>query len=242
MIKPMGAALAVLALLCAPPVRAGTEPAWSVEGYVTLGSDYVWRGVTQTDGKPALHGELGLYHPSGFYAQAWAGRMDFGVPGDGIRYEVDLVAGWRGELTEGLDLDVSVLRALFPGANPGYGIDYNEFAVALAFAGYYSFTVAWSDNLYRMGESATHYELAADWPLAESAWGVRAVAGYYDLHRIAGDRYSHANLGVYRAFGEHAELAVGYYKAFGYTDAFEESMGSVDQAKSRFVAELTWSF
>ncbi len=239
-IRNLCAALAAFAVIS--PAIAADDAAWTTEGYVTVGSDYIWRGLSQTDGKPGIQGEFGLYHQSGFYGQIWAGRMDFGEPGDGIHSEIDLVLGWKTDLGESASLDVSLLRAIYPGANPGYGINYNELAVKLGFATNYEFTVSYSDDLFRLGHSAIHYELAADWPIAETPWGVRASAGLYDLDRIAGDRYTHAYLGGYYAFNDSLELAAGYHKTFGYGEVFEDSIGAIEQADSRFVAELTWSF
>lgn len=56
---------------------------------VALTSDYVWRGVSQSDENPALQG--GVDVTSGiFYAGAWASSVDFG---DDTAAEVDLYAG-----------------------------------------------------------------------------------------------------------------------------------------------------
>lgn len=228
--------------LGAAPVAAEESATWSTEGYVTAGTDYVWRGLSQTDGKAALQGEFGLYHASGFYGQAWAGRMDFGDPEDGIDYEVDLVLGWKTELGEHASLDVSFLRALFPGANPGYGINYSEWAVSLGFADHYSFAIAWSDDLYRLGDSAINYEFEADWPIGETPWGIKAAAGLYDLDRIVGDNYRYAHLGAYYNLGEDFSLDLGYFRTFGFREEFEEAIGTLDQADGRVVLELSWSF
>ena len=220
----------------------GDESAWKTEGYVTVGTDYVWRGVSQTDGHPGIQGEFGLYHDSGFYGQIWAGRMDFGVPGDGIHSEFDFVLGWQTDLGESASLDISLLRAIYPGANPGYNINYSELGVTLGFADHYEFTVAYSNDLFRLGHSAVYYALAADWPIGDTPWGVKAEAGLYDLDRIAGDRYTHAYLGAYYKLDDRFTLDAGYYKTFGYGDVFEDSIGSLEQADSRAVATLTWSF
>ena len=239
---------ALLALLvAAAPALAADEAAadeasWTTEGYVTLGSDYIWRGVSQTDHGIGIQAELDVNHRSGFYGQLWAGRMDFGVPGDGIHSEFDFVVGWKTDLGEHASFDVSLLRAIYPGANAGYNINYNELALKLGFADYYEFAIAYSDDLYRMGASAIDYEFNADWPIGDTPWGIKATAGWYDLDRLAGDSYQYGYLGAYYKLSDRFNVEAGYYKTFGFNDAFEESMGSMDQADSRFVAAVTWSF
>ncbi len=238
------AACALLAV--ALPVLAaepeGEAAAWTTEGYVLAGTDYIWRGVSQTDHKPGIQGEFGVYHHSGFYGQLWAARMDFGDPDDGISSEVDLVVGWKTDFGEHASLDVSLLRAIYPGANPGYGINYNELALTLGFADHYEFAVAWSNDLYGMGASAVDYELNADWPIGDTPWGIKATAGWYDLDRIAGDSYQYGYLGAYYNLSDSFNIEAGYYRTFGFDEAFEDSMGTLEQADSRFVAAVTWSF
>ena len=40
---------------------------FALTGSTTIGTDYIFRGLTQTDGNPTIQGELDLVHPSGFY-------------------------------------------------------------------------------------------------------------------------------------------------------------------------------
>src|SRR5690606_20726948 len=101
---------------------ADGDSAWSVEGEIAAASDYVWRGVTQTDGKPALMGEITVSHESGFYAGAWVGSADTGDPDPGGGPEVDAYLGGPGELSDSVALDLSVMRAEYPGTNPDYGM------------------------------------------------------------------------------------------------------------------------
>ena len=54
-------------------------------------SDYVWRGNTQTDEKPALQLGAGYHHSSGFYGGLWGSNVDDG--GDDS-YEIDVYGGY----------------------------------------------------------------------------------------------------------------------------------------------------
>ena len=59
-------------------------------------SNYVWRGVTQTDDKAAISGGLDWSSDSGLYAGTWVSNVDFGGP-DTSPYELDLYGGYAGE-------------------------------------------------------------------------------------------------------------------------------------------------
>ncbi|MGH8027822.1 MAG: TorF family putative porin, partial [Pseudoxanthomonas sp.] len=59
-----------------------------------ISTEYVWRGQSLTDGKPAIVGELKISHGNGLYAGIWAGSLDLG-PGTDTRAEFDYFLGWN---------------------------------------------------------------------------------------------------------------------------------------------------
>ena len=101
-------------------------------GYVQGVSDYRFRGLSASGGDPAIQGTINLNHSSGFYAGAWASSIDdLGTDflGD---VELDLYAGWTGDVTPGLTADVGLLRYVYP-TNDGNGpADYFEPYASLA--------------------------------------------------------------------------------------------------------------
>ena len=63
----------------AAPAAAASEPAksdWTVAGNAGLFSDYRFRGISQTDKRPALQGGIDISHASGFYV----GNSSFYAP------------------------------------------------------------------------------------------------------------------------------------------------------------------
>jgi uncharacterized protein (TIGR02001 family) len=102
------------------PCHAATEPpALSYAGSVTLVSDYIWRGQSQTWGGPAVQLGLEASHVAGAYAGFWASNnSDQWVPGSTV--ETDWYAGFRNKLPDALSdfgYDFNVNYAYFPGAN-----------------------------------------------------------------------------------------------------------------------------
>ena len=123
-----------------------------LSGEIGLVSDYRYRGVSLSDGNPALQGSLTLEH-KGFYGTLWGSTLDrIGDPADS---EIDLTAGYERNLAEWISLDLSATRYLYPSSG---GDDYSEAtavvtltrgsAEATAGLGYVPRQRALRDNLY----------------------------------------------------------------------------------------------
>lgn len=244
---------ACLLLLSAVPVLAWAgaaepatsadeaEPTWSFEGKLTALSDYVWRGVSQTDEKPALQLDVAVTHASGIYVGLWASNVDFGED-DGISVEVDPYIGWSGQVAEnGSELDVVLTRVSFPGAKPGYELDYTELEAKLTFPQHFYVGVAYSPNIFRLGARGIYYNVGGEWPLGESGFGLKAQLGHYDLDKAAGDSYEDIQLALTREFGPiQAELSWTDTRSYG--PELSENLDDVKLAGSRVQLGLTWSF
>ena len=66
-------------------------------------SNYVWRGVSQTDDAAAISGGLDWSSPTGLYAGTWLSNVEFGEDEDGNSlspYELDLYGGFAGEIND----------------------------------------------------------------------------------------------------------------------------------------------
>ena len=70
-------------------------------GTVTAVSDYDFRGISLSAKDPALQGSIDWAAANGFYVGAWASNIDYGPGVDGD-IEVDLYAGFAGEVVQGL--------------------------------------------------------------------------------------------------------------------------------------------
>lgn len=104
----LGAAL----YLSSPVAAAESTP---ITGNLTLSSDYVFRGISQTQGHMAVQGGLTYNFPSGVHLGIWASN----ISGDlytGGNSEWDFSAGYSHEIHQGLSYDFGVLRYAYPGA------------------------------------------------------------------------------------------------------------------------------
>lgn len=59
------------------PTTPAPTPEHNVTGNVGLFSQYIFRGLKQTDGDPALQGGFDYAHSSGLYAGTWASNVSF---------------------------------------------------------------------------------------------------------------------------------------------------------------------
>ena len=79
-----------------------------VEANVGVTSNYLWRGVTQSDSAASVSGGLDYSSDSGFYAGTWVGSLADGDNGfDGS--ETDIYFGFGGDISEGVGYDVGYI-------------------------------------------------------------------------------------------------------------------------------------
>jgi hypothetical protein len=84
--------------------------------------------------------------------------------------------------TDETALDLQFVRYQYPGANPGYGINYNELMIAaLQFSRLLHGDVAYSDDFLRSGESALYYHVGAEFPLGVGELSLKLGAGFNDI-------------------------------------------------------------
>ena len=96
----------------------------TVSANVALTTDYRFRGVSLSGGDPALQGGFDVAHDSGFYIGTWASSIDGGAAyGD---LELDIYAGWSGNLSDAVSVDIGVLYYIYPTEDLGLDTDYIE--------------------------------------------------------------------------------------------------------------------
>lgn len=114
---------------------------------VTLASDYIYRGISQTLGDGAIQGGLDVVHESGLYTGIWASNVDFG--GDASE-EFDYYVGFGNNITDDIAYDLGWVKYEYPGQS---SLNYSEYYGSLTAYGFkvganYSndFQIAGDDN------------------------------------------------------------------------------------------------
>ena len=91
----------------------------TVSGGTALVSSYRFRGIDLSDEKVAVQGWVSVAHKSGLYAGTWASSIDgFGELG-GSNLELDIYAGYKTGVTDGVTLDAGVTYYAYPGSTGG---------------------------------------------------------------------------------------------------------------------------
>ena len=164
-------------------------------------SNYVWRGVSQTDDAAAVSGGLDYAHESGFYAGTWASNVDFD---DDTTAEVDAYGGFANELAGGLGYDVGVIYYWYPGAKDD--LDFTEIYLGLSYgpvnAGI-NYTVDKEDS--DADENDLYYHLGASFDVAET-WSVGGTVGYYDFD--SGGDYTHGQIDITKSAGSLGDFTL----------------------------------
>lgn len=94
--KTLLATALVAALPFAGTAHAGDGP---ISANLTLTTDYVFRGISQSQGKPALQGGFDYAHASGLYIGTWGSNVGWvdDIAKTNNSVELDLYAGYAGE-------------------------------------------------------------------------------------------------------------------------------------------------
>ena len=133
--------VAVLGALAAPSfvfaAEKETKSDFTTSGSVGLFSQYIFRGLTQTDRNPALQGNFDINHTSGLYLGMWGSNVswlrdkygnatDGTVTSDSTFYrsggnlEIDIYGGFKSEIGKtGLGIDIGALQYYYPGTERG---------------------------------------------------------------------------------------------------------------------------
>ncbi|MGB0722963.1 MAG: TorF family putative porin [Gammaproteobacteria bacterium] len=181
-------------------------------GNVAFTTDYVWRGVSQSDNDLAVQGGFDLAAGM-FYAGTWGSAVDFGGP---ETMEWDLYGGVAGEFGDsGVGWDVGYIAYLYPGDSD---INFGEGYVGLT---YKWFGAYWYEQLDDPtgGDGASYVSLSADFELPND-FGIGVSYGMYNFDQAGADDYNDYKVGVTKSFG-------GFDFELAYTDT-----SSVDPANS----------
>jgi len=147
-LSKISSAVLVSSLMAASVAQAAVE----VSGEVALTSNYLFRGVSQTENGMAVQGELTAAHESGLYATVWGSSIGFGGGPDeniGAGMEGNLMFGYTSSIGE-VEYDVGVMRYFYPGADKKQGaerLSYNEVYGSVAYEGA-SFGLAYSNDYF----------------------------------------------------------------------------------------------
>jgi len=189
-----------------------------ISGNVSMASDYVFRGISQTDNQMALQGGFDYEHESGLYIGTWASNVDsqfFNEGGHDPQLEVDIYAGYSSEFM-GFGYDVGYLRYQYPGLSAA-GTDewyvsgsystekYGDFSLSANYAPELSFLPS--------NQSAWYWKLGYETTLPWYEIGLSAHYGYStgDAFDVSSSDIAQGDSGFSDSYGD---WSLGVSKSF----------------------------
>src|SRR5262245_45409560 len=110
--------LAALVAAVPPSFALAQAPASPLTANAALVSDYRFRGISQTFGKPAVQAGADYSHASGFYAGNWNSSISESAGFPNGNLEMDFYGGWKKKLGD-FSLDLGAIYYYFPGSTVG---------------------------------------------------------------------------------------------------------------------------
>ena len=191
-----------------------------VSGTAALTSDYVFRGVSQTNGDPALQVGVEGAFDSGWYVGAWGSNIswlsDLSTPAAPISssLELDVYGGYRGKFGDTVTFDAGAIGYWYPGDFPS---GFNEADTAELYFGigvgmfsakyFYAVTDLFG---YTDSDGSSYLDLSANWGFADS-WTLNLHAGRQWIESNESYEYSDWKLGVTKGFANGWSLAFAYF-------------------------------
>lgn len=244
-----GLALASAALASSAAFAQAPASPHTVTANVSLGSEYIFRGISQTAGKPTLQGGFDYAHSSGVYLGTWGSNVswleDFGAY-NRSSLEWDFYGGYKANFgSSDFFYDLGTIYYYYPGSkNPGVvSADTWELYAGL---GWKWASVKFSYNLDdyfgarptgQKTDGTWYVDLSATYPVGETGF---ALIGHYGFLEVDND----GSDGDLTTGGEVSyqdwKVGASYTVPDGVVKGLEiGAYYSGNNAKSRFYTDLT---
>lgn len=200
-----------------------------VSANISIVSDYAFRGISQSDQRPAIQGGFDYEHSSGLYIGTWASSISDGSAG----IETNLYGGYTFGAGP-FDFDIGLLRYYYPGDDFA-SLNTTELyaGVAWEFLSFtYSRTLTDAFGLER-SKGSSYYDLSASYEVLEGL----SLDAHYGWSRFKGSgnraaNYNDWSLGVTKSYGGF-DFGLHYID----TDISDDSL-----ADARYVLSVSKAF
>ncbi|RDH89572.1 MAG: hypothetical protein DIZ77_04650 [endosymbiont of Seepiophila jonesi] len=178
-------------------------------------SNYIWRGVTQTDDGAAVSGGVDYAHGSGFYAGAWASNVDWStVDGAGattpspVSYELDLYGGYAGEIGD-FGYDAGLIYYTYDDSADSNFLELGLSGSWKFLSAGLNYTLSGQADddtgLYVSGDMYYYAGVSFDLPQDFSIGG---TVGKYDFTNSSDDDYTHYQVDVSKTAGDYGDVSL----------------------------------
>lgn len=174
----------------------------TLTGNAGLFSEYRFRGIAQTFGRPALQGGVDYAHSSGLYAGNWNSNVNAGAGYPNGNLEMDFYGGYKASIGD-FGLDFGGIYYAYPGSElNGKAVKNGELYLGASWhflsAKYYYAVTDYFNAKGPNGEKTDgtgYLDVAATFDLGDG-WGVNAHVGRLAFRQVANASYTDWKLGV----------------------------------------------
>jgi uncharacterized protein (TIGR02001 family) len=225
-----------------------TASDYSLTANVTLASQYRYRGLMQTNNKPAIQGGFDLAHASGFYLGNWNSSISWLNDSNSevsAPVEMDFYGGYKGNLAEGVPVDLGVLQYYYPGDYPsGYtSPDTTELYAGIGYGPVmFKYSIAMT-NLFGFADSkySQYFDLSGNFDTG--VWGltVNAHIGRQNVRNVDNGSYTDWKLGLTKDFGQGLSVSLAYLDTNADRAVYTNTRGR-DMGRATGLLSLTKTF
>ena len=247
--KKIVSALVLAGMVGTPAMVMAEDSPHTLSGNVTLTSDYIFRGISQTGGDPAIQGGLDYTHSSGLYVGTWASNVgwieDFQGYASG-NMEIDLYGGFRSSIGDSdFTYDVGMIQYWYPGSRAGAttgdtteiygGMGWKWFGIK------YSYYI--SNEVFGFADADGSYYLAltGSLPVGDTGLTLGASWGTFSFDNNGDQDYDDYSISAAYDMGKLSTVTEGVTVGLKYTDTNADENFWTD-ANSEFLGDDTFTF
>lgn len=204
---------------CVTGLACAQEPSYNVTTNVGVYSQYIYRGIAQTNKKPALQGGVDYANTNGFYAGVWGSNISWisdTTPSASASLELDFYGGYKKTFGD-FSYDFGALRYQYPGDYPVGFVSPNTTEL-YGQAGWKFFTLKYSHSLtntFGVANSKNSYylDLTGTFPVNE----VITIVAHVGHQKYAGTGNNIYSYTDYKLEGDYA-LTKDWTAGIGVSD------------------------
>jgi uncharacterized protein (TIGR02001 family) len=237
-------------------VAAEEESPHSLSANVTLTSNYIFRGISQTGGDPAIQGGFDYAHSSGLYLGTWASNVGWLEDFQGYdkgNMEIDFYGGFRGPIgASDFTFDVGGIYYMYPGDNDTGGFNDADTLEVYGALGWKWFTVKGSyylsDEVFGFGDAlggdadgSYYVAISGAYPVADTGLTLGASWGTFSFENNDFADYDDWSVSATYDLGKLGKLGEGVTAGLKYTDTNADEAVWTD-ANGEFLGDNAFTF
>ena len=161
----------------------------SLTGNAAATSNYIWRGVTQTNDDAAVSGGVDYSHATGIFFGAWNSSL-----GGGNQYEQDIYGGYAFSLGP-VDMQTGLTRYIYP-VNSNAKLDFGELFVNATYSLFNAGVAITTDKESAATAQDIYINVGAEFELKKGLNLAATIGNIQGKGGVNYPTYSHVNISI----------------------------------------------